>query len=823
MKKLLFFLAAVFSSTAVIGQDVFKAKVVDSETGESLIGVNIVASTPSKDYVLVTDFKGNFDLDLSENPSIKLSISYVSYATVQTTVSTEMIVKEGRYVISMNPENTFLEPVNISALRASDLSPIAYANIDKEEIAKRNEGRDIPFILKELPSTVVSSDAGNGIGYTSMRIRGTGTSGINVTINGIPLNDPESHGVFWVNTPDLSTSASSIQVQRGVGSSTNGAGAFGASVNIKTNDIQTKPYAVSELFGGSFNSVKANLSFGTGLLNDHWAVDGRISSIQSDGFVDRASSDLRSYYLSASYYSEKTSVQLVHFGGNEVTYQAWYGIPDVKLNEDMAGIQEYIVNNGLSSADSANLVDSDPRKYNLYTYDNQVDNYSQDHTQLHFSHEFNKNWLLNTSLHYTGGRGYFEEYKGQESLSNYGIDDLIIGGDTITDSDIIRRRWLNNDFYGLTYNLRYTQSHLALNIGGALNQYDGDHFGEVIWAQYASNSQIREEYYQSFSQKSDVNTYVKAEWSYGSLQYFADIQFRRVDYSSAGQDNDLSAIAIREEFNFLNPKAGISYQLNKNDRAFASISVGGREPTRSDFIDANINQKPVQETLIDYELGYEKRTSKMRLAANAYFMDYQNQLAATGQLNDVGSPIRVNVDDSYRLGLELAAQYALSKKFQLSVNLSVSQNKILNHTEYTPSYDAAFNFIGYDTLSFDNTTIALSPSMVAGFSLMYSPIDGLELSTRTQFVDVQYLDNTQNKDRSLDAFSTTDLRVQYSLPKKIFGGNLSLNFLAANVFDAFYTPNGYTYGYFVDGYEVRDNLLYPMAGTNLMGGIRFEF
>ncbi|WP_417613042.1 TonB-dependent receptor [Owenweeksia hongkongensis] len=811
MKKLIAFaaLSALFLQTQA---QTISGRVTSKTDGKPLPGATIVVQSTKAGVQSGTN--GEFEIQLEKGKTYKLTASFVGFEPL----TKEVIANENAIVnFALAEASELLEPVNISAVRAGKNVPIAKSNLSKTQIEERNEGRDMPFVLKDLPSTVVSSDAGTGIGYTGIRIRGSDISRINVTVNGIALNDPESHGVFWVNTPDLASSAQSIQVQRGVGTSTNGAGAFGASVNIKTSELSLKPYASADVTGGSFNTLKTNVRAGSGLLNDHWSIDARFSKINSDGFIDRATADLKSYYLSASYYSKKTSVQLIHFGGGEETYQAWWGVPEAKLNGDSAALYTHIINNGYDSQDSANLVNSNPRTYNYYTYDNETDNYKQDHYQLHVSQAFSEKLTANAALHYTWGRGYYEQYRKDDDLAHYGLDDVILGGDTVTSTDLIRRRWLNNNLIGTTYSLQADLDQLQLTFGGAYNKYIGDHYGEIIWAQYASNSDIRDRYYDNRTTKTDLNNYLKASYTVGKFTAYGDLQLRSVSYVANGIDEDGTTIDVDRSFTFFNPKAGVNYNLNDQSRVYASVAVAHREPVRTDFLDAPADLQPKPEELIDYEAGYELQTERAFFNANFFFMDYTNQLVLTGQLNDVGSPIRTNAPESYRAGIELVGSYIVNKYLQLGANFTFSQNKILNFTDYVVDYDNG----GYQEENFKSTDISYSPNVIGGINITVKPIAGATIDWNTKYVGQQFMDNTSSESKSLDAFNVTDLRLGYNLPVK-WVDRLNVHLLIANLFDQEYTPNGYTYSY-IYGEKITENFYFPMAGINFMAGVSVDF
>jgi len=558
-----------------------------------------------------------------------------------------------------------LEEIVISGTRAGANTPVTYQNIKKEEIELRNLGQDLPYMLSASPSLVYTSDAGTGIGYTGMRIRGSDASRINVTINGIPYNDSESQGTFWVDLPDFSSSVNSIQIQRGVGTSTNGSGAFGASVNLETNLYSKDGFVELNNSFGSFGARKHNIVLNSGLLDGKWSFEGKLSQIASDGYIDRATADLNSYYLSGNYIGKNTIVKALMFGGKEVTYQSWNGIEESKMMEDR-------------TYNSAGLYyDKDG---NELFYDREVDDYKQDHYQLHISQLLNNSWTFNAALHYTKGRGYFEQYKQDEELNEYGLPDVEIGGEVITNTDLIRRRWLDNDFYGITYGLNYDQDRLSAVLGGGFHKYSGDHFGEIIWAQYASTGEIRHRYYDNVGEKTDFNTYLKVNYNISpKLNLYGDVQVRLVDYHTTGIDSDRRPIDTGNTYSFFNPKIGATYSIDPSSSFYASYAIGNREPDRNDFVDSPT--LPKHETLGDLEIGYKKRGDKYELGANFYDMNYKNQLVLTGALNDVGGSIRTNVDNSYRAGIELTGGYSFSDRFKWTGNFTYGQSKIKEYVE----------------------------------------------------------------------------------------------------------------------------------------------
>lgn len=835
MNKLFAVAAAFFLLSVSTQAQSIRGKVSQTESNQALSDVNVnVLDHPAGTS---TDADGTFLLQNLQPGTYRLEFSAVGYTSAQRSV--DLLGMEEVYIeVNLRREDLLLNPVNINAVRAQEEAPIAQSNLSEEEIESRDDGRDIPFILQDLPSTVSYSDAGAGVGYTGLRIRGSDITRINVTVNGIPLNDPESHGVFWVNTPDLASSTNSLQVQRGVGTSTNGAGAFGASINMKTSDLKEEPYARTELGGGSFNTLKQNIQVGSGLLNDHWAVEARLSNIQSDGFIDRARSSLQSYYLSGSYYSKNTSVQLIHFAGSEETYQAWWGIPEEKLYGTQNELFNHIARNGYGPKDSANLVNADPRQYNYYTYDQEVDNYRQDHWQLHLSHRFSEHLKANIAGHYTWGRGYFEQFRPEDDFSDYGLEPLIFGPDTITNTDLIRRRWLNNYFAGATFSFNYQDENIAVTYGGAANRYYGGHYGEIIWARYASNSDIRDRYYDNQSLKTDLNQYLKVQYKWGQWDFFGDLQFRSIFYSGEGIDNDQFVIDFDNEFNFINPKFGFNYSIDRAQRIYASVSKGSREPVRTDFLDAIGTEVPTPETMIDYEAGYQWQSKSADIQVNAFFMDYQNQLVLTGRVNDVGAAIRENVENSYRAGIELSGNYRFLHWAQVGGNLTLSRNVIQDYTYYIVDYDNG----GLSQENLGNTQISFSPGTVASLYLMTEPIENASVKLTSRHVSRQYLDNTASANsgifwldevvdfstpeerpaKSIDPFSVVDLSLNYHWDSPWFKG-VDFYATAANLFDVTYAPNGYTYSYIYGGNTVTENFYYPMASRNYLAGIKVAF
>lgn len=689
-----------------------------------------------------------------------------------------------------------LDEVVISAIRVDSKTPVTFSNLDKKDIAPRNLGQDIPMLMNYMPSVVTTSDAGAGVGYTGIRVRGSDASRVNVTLNGIPYNDSESHGTFWVNMPDFASSTESLQLQRGVGTSTNGAGAFGASLNLLTDAFNKKSSAEISNSIGSFNTLKHTVKFGTGLMNDKFELSGRLSKINSDGFIDRATSDLKGYFLQGTYVGKTTLIKALVFGGTEKTYQAWYGLEDPeKLKNDrtfnVAGM--YFDEAG-----------------NMKFYDNETDNYSQDHYQLHWSEKVNQNWTTNVALHYTYGRGYYEQYKEDEDFSTYNLEPIILGGQAINTTDVIRRRWLNNNFFGTTFSANYKKKNLDFIFGGAWNKYQGDHYGEIIWAQYASNSEIRDRYYDDYANKTDFNIFSKVNYKATSnFSLFADLQYRRVGYKA----NGVQPTFVDDTFNFFNPKAGLTYSINNNNRLYASYAVANREPRRDDYENNSFKAERLQ----DVEVGWRFTANKAQINANVYYMKYKDQLVLTGALNDVGAPVYTNSGDSYRLGLEIDATIQLGDKFILQPNVAFSQNK---NKDFYFERDGILQNLG-------NTNIAFSPDIIFGNRFGFIPIKNLQLSIWSKYVGEQYMGNIDAKSSKLDDYFINDFNISYELKTKAVFKSIVFSALVNNIFDIQYESNGYFYTYDDDS---TGNVItyegvgyYPQAGINFLAGMTLKF
>ena len=719
----------------------------------------------------------------------------------------------------------------VTASRANDRTATAYTNLSKQDLAKQNFGQDLPYLLNQTPSVVVNSDAGAGVGYTDIRIRGTSNTGINTTINGVPLNDPESHGAFLINLPDLASSINSLQIQRGVGTSQNGGAAFGASLNISTLDNRREAYAETQNTYGSYQTWKNNVSFGTGLINGHFTVDGRLSRIVSDGYMNRAASDLKSYYFATGYQAKNTLLKFITFAGREKTYQAWNGVPEPALTGNRAQLQTYVDNGELSEADAARVI-QEGRRYSYYTYGNQTDNYQQNHYQLHLSQGLGARWNLAAAAHLTRGFGYYESYRARRKFVDYGLANVVIGGQTITRTNLVDRKWLDNNFYGGTLALNYqpADGKLQATLGGAWNRYDGDHYGEIIWAQYASNSQLGQRYYFNNAVKTDYNAYARATWQVlEKLGIYADVQVRHIDYRIDGLEPKNQDVTTRARYTFINPKAGATLSLGQGQQLYASFAVGQREPVRSDFTDRPLGDQSAQaERLEDFEGGYRFNrpdlaflgpNTAVRFEANGFYMNYRNQLVATGQLNDVGTALRTNAPRSYRRGVELSGFVSADDLISLSTTLTLSQNRILDYQNVT--YDA--NYAPVIDAQARTTTISYSPGVVSAHTLEGQPLKGLRVALLYKTVARQYLDNSQNENRSIDPYQTLDFRLRYALHPS-FMKEIELGLLVNNVLNREYVANGYTYSYLgASGNQETFNWFYPQATRNYLASVGLKF
>ena len=712
---------------------------------------------------------------------------------------------------------TNLQEVEITATRATEQTPIAHTNISKEQLSKMNTGIDFPYLVATTPSVVTTSDAGTGIGYTSLRIRGTDGTRINVTANGIPINDAESHNVFWVNMPDIASSVKDIQIQRGAGTSTNGAGSFGASINLKTDKFNTHPYANLSGSYGSFNTYKATIGAGTGILHDHWALDMRLSSIGSDGYIERASTKLQSFYLQGAYYGENTSIRLIAFGGTEQTYHAW----NYASKEEMELYGRRYNSCGYMFTDSTGTA---------HYYDGQTDNYTQLNTQLLIDHSFTEELKLNIGLHYTKGDGYYQEYKSNRKFKEYALQTYFAGNEEIKKSDLIRKKAMDNHFGGAVFAVTYKNDKVTAIAGGGANRYYGDHLGQVLWVKnYIGDLLPDHEYYRNNGTKDDINIYLRSDYRpIDCVNIYADLQYRHIGYHING-DNDKwndatdsnQQLAIKEYFNFFNPKAGVSWLLNSNNRLYASVGMAHKEPTRNNYTDGKLHERPTAERLIDYVLVYTFNSKRFYAGANIYFMDYKDQLVLTGELNEIGEPLAANIPDSYRAGIELTAGVKLACGFGWNANATFSHNRIKNFTEVL--YDD--NTYEKWEIHHSDTPLAFSPAIIANNSFSYE-WRGLEAELQSQYVSKQYMSNYGIESHTLDAYFVTNLRLAYSFKFKGVK-KITVGATIYNLFNEEYENNGYAgSGYYTDSEGNRHRYDYAgyaaQAGINAIGHINIE-
>lgn len=800
-----FFCFAGFSQITVSG------KITDKE-GNPLPGAAVVIKGSTIGVSTNTD--GEYKIENLKSGVYEFVVSFIAF---ETQVQYEDLKSDLKLDFVLEHSAILADEVLVSATRADGKTPVVVTNVSNEELSKRNLGQDIPMLLSITPSFVTTTDAGAGVGYTGFRVRGSDANRINVTIDGIPLNDSESHGVFWVNMPDFTSSLNDIQIQRGVGTSTAGAGAFGASINMQTQNVNAKPYAEISSSAGSFNTFKNTVKLGTGLKKG-FAFDMRLSKITSDGFIDRASSNLQSAYFSGGYYGDRTSVKANVIVGREKTYQAWNGVPKVRLENDEDGMQRYADHWLVSQEVVDHMKESDSRTYNQYTYKNETDNYWQKHYRLFLTHLFKDNTKFNLAFHYTQGEGYYEQFKKNDKLKKYGLAPIVIGSETIEKTDIIRRKWLDNDFYGTVFSFSKKTDMLDLVAGGGWNKYDGDHFGEIRWMKNAGDAFLGDKYYDNNGTKEEYNAYVKANVAIdNSLSLYADMQLRGIDYKIKGIDSDLRDVSQKHDFLFFNPKLGLNLEINENHRVFASFAVANREPNRSNYTDAKRGNTPTSERLFDYELSYKLSETNFLFEANLFYMNYKDQLVLTGEINDVGGAVMVNVDKSYRTGIELSGAASVTKNFSWNGNLSLSRNKIKNFVEHVDNWET-----GEQTVTDLGTTdLAFSPNVTANSVFSYNK-SGFGAQLISQYVGKQYIDNSSNNDRSLDAYTVSNMNFSYEFKPK-FAESLKFNVLVNNILNAEYESNAWVYSYITGGERYAMDGYFPQAGINFMAGVSLRF
>ena len=807
MKKIYVFTFLWSLSLLAMGQKASISGRVTDARGEALVGANVVVMKSM--LGVSTDVEGRFRLSLEAGGSYKIRISYMGFETQVMEVSPPY---HSEYAIEMTPSVFIADEVVVRATRAGDKTPMAYENMEKEAIAAQNMGQDMGYLLSLTPSLVQSSESGTGIGYTNFRIRGSDPSRINITVDGIPLNDAESQQVFWVNMPSFSSSLSSIQIQRGVGTSTNGAAAFGATVNLETESPSREAYGeVSSTFGSYhtwINTVKA----GTGLMKDRFSLDVRYTNLKSDGYVDYAFSDNQSAQFTGTYYTQRGRIKANVILGEQHTGISWWGVDEMMLEENRtynpAG--QYFT----------------PSGENRY-YEDQTDNYWQNHYHLVYSTNLNNRLLLNAALFYVDGRGYYEQFKQSEFLPNYYLPPIAIDNDTIYRSDLVRQKWLDNDFYGGVFSLIHTRDRLKLTAGGGLNRYVGDHFGRIIWMRYAGDTEKGHEWYRNMGEKWDCNLYLKSNYQLSSrVNIFADVQYRYVHYMMEGIDDDGYMRSLNQEhsFHFINPKLGGQFEISATQYAYASFSVGNREPTRQNFKDATGDPQstPKAERLRDVELGYAYTAQKMAARVNLYYMNYKNQLVPTGELSTDGYPIMTNVERSYRAGLELSLGVQPLSFLEWNANFTLSRNRIRDFVESYVDWDSNTYEATESTRQLGDVDIAYSPSVISSSDLVIHMTEAAKLHLITQYVSAQYFTNTMNENLKLDAWFVNNLRFDYSFPVDRLGV-IGVQFQVNNLFNTLYENNAYGGTWWQDGEEYYWSAYFPQATINYLARVTLRF
>jgi iron complex outermembrane recepter protein len=810
MRKLLFFVVFAglylisYSIDIQINGSIIKGKVTDI-AGNVLQGASITIENTLMGVNTSSD--GTYSLTGLKDGIYELRVSYIGY---ETQVREVRLKGEAILNIILSAKSFLTEEVFINATRAGDHSPLAYTTITRELLEKNNTGHDMPYLLSLTPSLVETSEAGNGVGYTSLRIRGTDANRINVTIDGIPLNDPESQQVFWVDLPDMASSVENIQVQRGAGTSSQGAGAFGATISIQTMNPENEPFAEINSSAGSYNTFKNTIAAGTGLLAGKMAVQIRLSDLKSDGFIDRTGSDHRSAFISSIFRTNNSTLKANIILGEEHTGIGWWGVPKemLSVNRRYNPSGEYTDEEGI-------------KQY----YDNESDNYLQNHYQLIYNLKLNNYLSLQTALHYTKGKGYYEEYREDQSITDYGMPSVQIGDTVINETDLIRRKWMSNDFYGMVYSLKYKKERIEAIAGGGMNYYIGDHFGKIIWMRNAGESKKDYRWYLNSSRKGEISLYGKVNYSLSDrTTVFGDLQYRHIIYKMGGQDDDLKDLSQEHNFGFFNPKAGVYFSIRPGQDAYISFSVANREPTRADFKEAtgDVNATPKSETLYDYEMGYKLRAEKSYVAINLYGMIYKDQLVPTGELSDVGYSIMTNVERSYRLGLEMSGGIKPSNFIDWNLNLTLSRNKISDFTEHYVNYSTTDGSSQYSSKNLGEVDIAYSPSIIGTNDLAFIILRRANLHLISKYVGLQYFDNTMNSDRKIDPYLVNSVRFDYE-PKIRNIKGIEFHILVNNIFNAIYESNAYGGNWYENGVGKSWSYYFPQAGINYMIKIGLKF
>jgi len=789
MKKVVVFLFSFAMLFAAHSQKLtISGTVLDKSSGKTLPGANVVISGTLNGTFTSND--GTFAISTRSAFPLTIIVSYVGYDTdsISLNASPESTLK-----ISLSASAVISDEIVIRAIRICDQDAVTCTNLSPIGIEQINTGTDMPVMLDAMPSVTTSSDAGGGIGYTAFRLRGTDQSRINVTINGVPYNDPESHNVYWVDIPDIASSSESIQVQRGVGTSTNGSSSFGGSINISTHSYKPDPFASLNFKAGSFGTYGSTALFGTGLLNGQWTIDGRASITHSDGYIDRASADIQSLQTNVAWYGDKTLVRLMLMHGKEKTYQAWEGVPKDSLETN--------------------------RTFNPYSYENEIDLYTQNHVHLVVSNQHSLNWSSSATAFLITGNGYYEQYKDGESFSDYLLPDFILGSDTITETNLIRRKMMDNYFYGAVISANYdNHKKLQLNFGGNISRYDGDHIGNVIWMQYAGDSEINYEYYRNTGVKDDISGYAKLRYAIAKhTTIIADMQLRNVRYQVEGDEDDKKNLDIDESFLFANPKASIFHNFGKHV-VYGYFGVAGREPNRYMMVDADSGKLPAHEILFDYEAGYKYAADKWNFNLNLYYMNYRDQLVQTGEINNIGSPVYVNVPKSFRAGIEAIWEWKINKKFDFAGNATYSMNKIKDLTVFVDDWDTW----SQQSEFYKTSDISFSPAMIGSARFGYNPLKNLRFTLTGKYVSSQYIDNSSSNERMLDAYKVFDLGAEYVLkPKGV--KEIAFRLTLRNVLSEEYESNAWVYRYYYGGEHYVMDGYFPQAYINWLGSVSVKF
>jgi iron complex outermembrane receptor protein len=805
MNKNILLLLALLASAQLSAQSI-RGTVRDALTRSPLPGATIL-QTGTQNGTTAGE-SGQFELALLPQTAPQLEIRFLGYRTEKTAAASVLTVY-------LYPETVLSEAAFVQATRVDSRMPMTFTTVSKTELDQQNLGKDLPFLVQYAPSVVQTSDAGTGIGYTGLRVRGVDPTRINVTINGVPLNDPESQNVFWVNTPDLASSTASVQLQRGVGTSSNGNAAFGATMNVETAAARPGAYGVATAGAGAFGTRRFNLMGGTGTRNG-LNLEARLSYTGSDGYVDRASADLRSYFLQGTRFGDKSITKALVFGGNERTYQAWYGTPEARITGDTAAIRAFADRNGLTDRQRANLFNSD-RRYNFYDYKNQVDDYQQHHAQLHHTRNLADSLVWNVALHYTRGKGFFEEFKEAEDLSGYGI-----GAQTL-ESDLARRRWLDNHFAGIVTGAEWSNGALRMVAGGGYNHYTGRHFGDVIRVFDPAVTFSKTRYYDNDAVKTDGNVYTKATYSFdGGFSVYGDVQVRSVYYRFLGFQDETTQGYMNDRLLFVNPKAGLLWIPGAQTRVYASYARGSREPGREEYTSSTPASRPRPEFLDNVEAGVERRFGRWALSANFYAMEYRDQLILTGQVNDVGAYIRRNVPNSYRRGIELMSAVQLNRFVSWSTSITLSRNKIREFTEFLDAYGENFEPLPQQTTVFRDTDIAFSPNRIINNTVRFAS-GPFSAEVLTKHVSRQYLDNRSDNANSIGAYTVHDLLLRWNMNAKANRPELRFSLQASNLLNTMYVSNGYTFGYKVGAETIREDFFYPQAGRHTLFQVQVAF